>query len=61
MNLADRKELRGVVQNERLMRRREWEQRGRKQSGSGKVTFLQGMAGVCHADDLTSAEQGITD
>lgn len=30
---------------------------GKKQTGYGKVTFLYGMAGVHHADVLTSADQ----
>lgn len=56
MNLADRKELRGAVQNESPMGRREREQSGKKQSGSGKVTSLLGMAGVRQADSPPSAD-----
>ena len=34
---------------------------GKKHVGYGKVTFLQGMAGVYQADDLTGGDQEISD
>ena len=33
----------------------------KKWIGFGEVIFLKRMAGVCHADDLTSADQVIPD
>ena len=64
-NLADRKELQEAVQNERLLQA---EGSGNKEvtpcpkrAGCGKVTSLQGTAGVYQADDLTGAPQVIFD
>lgn len=63
-HLADRKELCGAIQKGRLLLAEGAGQgcyASKEQIACGKVTFLQGPAGVCEADHLTSADQVIPD
>lgn len=54
-HLADRKDLRGAVQNERLLLAEE----GRDKEKADHLTFLWAMEGFCDMDHLTTADQGI--
>ena len=61
---ANKKELLDAVQNERCNRQKGVGQgscTNEKWTGSAKVIFLKRMAGVCQADDLTSADRVIPD
>ena len=63
-HLADRKELCGAIQKGRLLLAEGAGQgcyASKEQIVCGKVTFLQGPAGVHEADYLTSADQVIPD